>query len=70
MIQSKEKVSELAETLEMTNNLKALADDPNQAYELLFAWSIEMQKYAPTINLRSHLAHHLTTIGMDNAGYR
>ena len=68
IVQSRGKVEELAETLEMTNNLKALAGDPNQAYELLFAWSIEMQQYAP--NLRSHLAHHLRTIGMDSIAYR
>ena len=68
IIQSKEKTEELAKTLEMTDNLKALAGDPNQAYELLFAWSIEMQQYAP--NLRAHLAHHLSTIGMENIAYR
>ena len=68
IVQSEGKIEELAETLEMTNNLKALAGDPNQAYELLFAWSIEMQQYAP--NLRSHLLHHLTTIGMDSIACR
>lgn len=68
IIQSKGKVEELAETLEMTNNLKALAGDPNQTYELLFAWSIEMQQYVP--NLRSHLSHHLRTIGMDSIAYK
>ena len=68
IIQSKEKVKELAETLEMTDNLTALAVHPNPAYELLFAWSIEMQKYVP--NLRAHLAHHLTTIGMNAVSKR
>ena len=68
IIQSNGKEKELAETLEMTDNLKILAGDPNQAYELLFSWSIEMQQYAP--NLRAHLVHHLKTIGMDNIAYR
>ena len=68
IVQSKGKAEELAETLEMTDNLKALAGHPNQAYELLFAWSIEMQGYAP--NLRAHLAHHLSTIGMKSIAYR
>ena len=64
IVQSNGKLDKLAETLEMTDNLKALAGDPNQAYELLFAWSIEMQQYA--LNLRSHLVRHLTIIGMSN----
>ena len=64
IVQSNGKLDKLAETLEMTDNLKALAGDPNQAYELLFAWSIEMQQYA--LNLRSHLVRHLTIIGMNN----
>ena len=51
----------------MTNYLEALAGDPNQAYELLFAWSTEMQQY---LNLRFHLSHHLLAIGMDNIAYR
>ena len=68
IIQSNGKVEKLAETLEMTENLKALVGYPNQAYELLFSWSIEMQKYAP--NLRSHLVHHLTIIGIDDIAYR
>jgi GTPase SAR1 family protein len=67
IIQSEGKVEELAETLEMTNNLKALAGDLNQAFELLLAWSEEMK---PNPNLRSHLAHHLSTIGMDSIAYR
>ena len=68
IVQSKGKAKELAETLEMTDNLNALEGDPNQAYELIFAWSVEMQQYAP--NLRSHLVHHLSTIGIDNVAYR
>lgn len=68
IVQSKGKAKELAKTLEMIDNLKALEGDPNQAYELLFAWSIEMQQYAP--NLRCHLVHHLSTIGMDKFAYR
>ena len=67
-VQSKGKVKELAETLEMTYNLKALEGDPNQAYELLFAWSKEMQRYAP--NLRAHLVHHLKMIRMDDIAYK
>ena len=51
----------------MTNNLKALAGDPNQAYELLLAWSEDMEPYP---NLRSHLVHHLLTIGMDSTAYK
>ena len=47
----------------MNHTLKALSSDPNQACELLFIWSAEMQKYTP--NIQSHLAHHLNTIGMD-----
>ena len=68
IVQSKGKTEELAETLEMTDNLKALEGDPNQAYELLFAWSMEMQRYAP--NLRAHLVHHLKMIRMDKSAYR
>ena len=66
--QSSEKAKELAETLEMTDNLKALEGDPNQAYELLLAWSKQVKQYAP--NLRAHLVHHLKTIGMDDIAYR
>ena len=67
IVQSKGKAKELAETLEVTNNLKALAGDPDQAYELLLAWSEDMERYP---NLRYHLAHHLSIIGMDNIAYR
>ena len=67
IVQSRGKAEELAETLEVTNHLKALAGDPNQAYELLLAWSEDMEPYP---NLRSHLAHHLSTIGLDNIAYR
>ena len=61
----------------MTYCLKALADDPDAAYTMLLDWSDEMQmldtfleikKYG--FNLRSHLAHHLATIGMDNVAYK
>lgn len=67
MVQSRGKAEELAETLEVTNNLEALAGDHNQACELLLAWSEDMEPYP---NLRSHLVHHLSTIGMDNIAYR
>ena len=67
IVQSKGKVEELAETLEVTSYLKALAGDPDQACELLLAWSEDMEPYP---NLRSHLAHHLSTIGMDSIAYK
>ena len=61
----------------MTYCLKVLAGDPDAACTMLLDWSKEMQmldtfleikKYG--FNPRSRLAHHLTTIGMDNVAYK
>lgn len=68
IIQAENKIENLAESLEMCDYLKLLSSDPNPAYELLFAWSIDLQKYAP--NLRSHLTYHLNKIGMNDIAYR
>ena len=70
IIHAENKVEELAEALEMSNELKDLSSDPNPVFELLLAWSIEMQTYAPKLNLRSHLTHQLNTIGMNAVAHR
>ena len=68
------KVQELAKILEMTASLKGLASCLNPACNLLLEWSSEMEKlgkiHKRRFNLRSHLAHYLASIGMDDAANR
>ena len=54
----------------MRSKLEDLSSDPNPVYELLLAWLTEMQAFAPNLNLRSHLTHHLNTIGMNAIAHR
>ena len=69
VICSNNKVNELAESLEMSQTFgQPLEDDSNAAYELLKAWADEMQNHAP--NLRTHLSHHLITIGINDVANR
>ena len=67
IIQSQGKINDLAESLEMTVD-QMLLDDPHAGYEILKAWSKEMQEYASS--LRVHLSHHLVTLGIDDVAKR
>ena len=68
-VQTRSKVEELVEILEMSYSLKALANDPAPACTVLFNWSKEM-KMRRYPNIRLHLVHHLETIGMHDIAYR
>ena len=66
IVQSRGKIKELAESLEM--DVEEYGDHPTIGYELLKAWSDEMQQLGP--NLRSHLSYHLNTVGISDIAKR
>ena len=67
IVQSQGKIIDLAESLEMTVD-QTLLDDPHAGYEILKAWSEEMQNYASS--LREHLSYHLVTLGINDVANR
>ena len=68
-VETRGKVKELVETLEMNYIPEALTIGPNPAYTVLFIWSREM-KMRKFFNIRLNLVHHLATIGMHDVAYR
>ena len=67
-IEERGKLNELVKALEMSYTQSTLANDPNPACTVLFKWLREMtlRQYP---NIRLHLVHYLTTIGIhDIAG--
>ena len=68
-VQRMGRLNDLVETLEMSCTRSILANDPDPACTVLFAWLREMtmRKYP---NIRFHLAHHLATIGMHDVSCR
>ena len=67
IVQSQGKIIDLAETLEMTVD-QTLLDDLHAGYEILKAWSEEMQEHASS--LRVHLSYHLVTLGINDVANR